>query len=48
MDDVRISLDKFGVPQPEQEELRAIVESTREAIVMVPRKEDLEKRAEAS
>ena len=48
MDDVRLSLDKFGVPQPEQEELRAIVESTREAIVMVPRKEDLEKRAEAS
>jgi hemoglobin len=48
MDDVRLSLDKFGVPRPEQEELRAIVESTREAIVMVPRKEDLEKRAEAS
>ena len=48
MDDVRLSLDKFGVPQPEQEELRAIVESTREAIVMVPRKEDLKERAEAS
>ena len=48
MDDVQSSLDKFAVPQPEQEELRAIVESTREAIVMVPRKEGLEKRAEES
>jgi hemoglobin len=48
MDDVQACLDKFAVPQPEQEELRAIVESTREAIVMVPRKEELEERAEAS
>ena len=48
VDDVQSSLDKFAVPQPEQEELRAIVESTREAIVMVPRKEGLEKRAEES
>ena len=48
MDDVQSSLDKFAVPQPEQEELRVIVESTREAIVMVPRKEGLEKRAEES
>jgi hemoglobin len=48
MDDVQRTLDKFGVPQPEQQELRTIVESTREAIVMVPRKEGLEKRAEAS
>ena len=48
MDDVQCSLDKFAVPQPEQEELRVIVESTREAIVMVPRKEGLEKRAEES
>ena len=48
MDDVQQTLQKFSVPQPEQEELRAIVKSTREAIVMVPRKEGLEERAEAS
>ena len=47
MDDVRTSLDRFAVPQPEQEELRAIVESTREAIVTAPHKEALEQRAEA-
>lgn len=47
MDDVRTSLDCFAVPQAEQEELRAIVESTREAIVTAPRKEALEQRAEA-
>ena len=34
MDDVQQALDKFGVPQPEQDELKAIVESTREAIVV--------------
>ena len=47
MDDVRTSLDRFAVPQAEQEELRAIVEGTREAIVTAPRKEALEQRAEA-
>jgi hemoglobin len=36
MDDVQQTLDKFQVPQPEQEELKAIVESTREAIVVAP------------
>ena len=36
MDDVQQSLDKFAVPQAEQAELRAIVESTREAIVVAP------------
>ena len=35
MDDFQQSLDKFEVPQPEQEELKAIVESTKEAIVGV-------------
>jgi hypothetical protein len=35
MDDLQQALDKFGVPQPEQEELKAIVESTKEAIVGV-------------
>lgn len=36
MDDVQQTLDKFAVPRPEQEELKAIVESTREAIVVAP------------
>jgi hemoglobin len=36
MDDVQQTLDKFQVPQPEQEELKAIVESTRDAIVVAP------------
>ena len=38
-DDLRQTLDRFGVPQPEQEELKAIVESTREAIVIAPLQE---------
>jgi hypothetical protein len=29
-------IDRFHVPQPEQEELTAIVESTHEAIVVAP------------
>jgi hemoglobin len=40
MDDLQQTLDKFGVPQPEQEELTAIVESTREAIVVGPHQEE--------
>jgi hemoglobin len=36
MDDVQQTLDKFGVPQPEQDEVKTIVESTREAIVVAP------------
>lgn len=36
MDDLQLTLDKFAVPQPEQAELTAIVESTREAIVVAP------------
>lgn len=39
MDDLQQALDKFGVPQPEQEELKAIVESTRAAIVVAPLQE---------
>jgi hemoglobin len=39
MDDLQQALDKFGVPQPEQEELTAIVESTKEAIVVGPLQE---------
>src|SRR3954465_4413364 len=40
MDDLQQALDRFGVPQPEQEELKAIVESTRESIVVEPLQED--------
>jgi hemoglobin len=36
MDDFHQTLDKFAVPAPEQDELVAIVESTREAIVVAP------------
>jgi hypothetical protein len=36
MDDFRQTLDKFEVPQPEQEELTAIVEGTKGAIVASP------------
>jgi hemoglobin len=36
MDDFQQTLDKFGVPQPEQDELKAIVESTKESIVVRP------------
>jgi hemoglobin len=39
MDDLQQALDKFAVPQPEQEELKAIVESTRESIVVAPLQE---------
>src|SRR5215203_2398299 len=40
MDDLQQALDKFGVPQPEQDELKAIVESTRESIVVEPLQEE--------
>ena len=36
MDDLRQTLDKFGVPAQEQGELKAIVESTRADIVVKP------------
>jgi hemoglobin len=39
MDDFQKAVDKFEVPQPEQEELKAIVESTKEAIVVEPLQE---------
>jgi hemoglobin len=39
MDDFQQTLDKFAVPQPEQEELKTIVESTRESIVIAPLEE---------
>jgi hemoglobin len=36
MDDLDQALNKFAVPQPERDELVAIVESTKEAIVVQP------------
>jgi hemoglobin len=39
MEDLQQSLDKFAVPQPEQDEVKAIVESTKEAIVVEPLQE---------
>ena len=39
MDDLQQSLDRFEVPQPEQDEVTAIVESTKEAIVVEPLQE---------
>ena len=39
MDDLQQTLDKFAVPHPEQDELKAIVESTKEAIVVAPLQE---------
>jgi hemoglobin len=39
IDDLQQTLDKFGVPQPEQDEIKAIVESTHEAIVVAPLQE---------
>ncbi len=36
MDDVQQTLDKFAVPQPERQEVIAIVESTKEAIIVAP------------
>jgi hemoglobin len=42
MDDFQQMLDKFQVPQPEQEGLKAIAESTRDAIVVAPFQEGSE------
>jgi len=36
MDDLQQTLDKFQVPEREQQEVTAIIESTREAIVLAP------------
>jgi hemoglobin len=36
MDDLQQTFDKLDVPQPERQELVAIVESTKEAIVVAP------------
>ena len=42
MDDLQQTLNKFNVPQAEQEDLVAIVESTWEAIVIPPLQENPE------
>ena len=47
MDDLKLSLDKHSVPQPEQADLTAIVESTKEAIVVAPLGEDADAAAGA-
>ena len=39
MDDLQQTLDKFAVPQSEQDEFKAIAESTRDAIVVSPLQE---------
>ena len=39
MSDVQQTLDKFEVPQEDQDELKAIVESTKESIVVKPLQE---------
>jgi hemoglobin len=36
MDDLQQTLNKFDVPPPEQEELKAIIESTHDDIVVSP------------
>src|SRR5437867_7763964 len=36
LDDLQRSLDRFSVPGPERDELKAIVESTKESIVVGP------------
>jgi hemoglobin len=36
MDDLQQTFDRFGVPEREQDELKAIVESTKESIVIRP------------
>ena len=45
MEDFHETLDKFAVPQPEQQELIAIVDSTKEAIVVAPFQEGPESPA---
>jgi hemoglobin len=47
LDDLKQTLSKFNVPQAEQEELVALVESTREAIVISPTQENSEQTQHA-
>ncbi len=45
MDDLQQTFDRFAVPQPEQDEVRAIVETTKEAIIVRPLQEGPEEGA---
>jgi hemoglobin len=45
MDDLQQAFDRFGVPEREQQELKAIVEGTKESIVIRPFQEGLEEPA---
>jgi hemoglobin len=47
MDDLQQTLDTFAVPQREQDELKAIVESTKDAIVVTPLQEGPEGASKA-
>jgi hemoglobin len=47
MDDLQQTLDKFAVPQREQDEVKALVESTKEAIVVAPLQEGPESASKA-
>jgi hemoglobin len=47
MDDLQQTLDTFAVPQREQDELKAIVESTKDAIVVSPLQEGPEGASQA-
>ena len=47
MDDLQQTLDKFAVPHAEQDEVKAIVESTKEAIVVAPFQEGAEGASKA-
>jgi len=42
MDDLQQTFDRFGVPEPEQDELKAIVQGTKESIVVQPFQEGAE------
>ena len=42
MDDLQQAFDRFGVPGQEKDELKAIVESTKESIVVRPFQEGAE------
>jgi len=48
MDDLQQAFDRFGVPEQEQEELRAIVEGTKESIVVRPFQEESHEPAETT
>lgn len=47
MDDLQQAFDRFAVPEQEQEELKAIVEGTKESIVVRPFQEGPEAQRQA-